>query len=325
VLKVAQSAIGALGVWIVALLAARAAGPWAGAAAAALAAVYPPLIWICAYALSEAFYSVVALSSALLLWIATDTPPASTTARQSRLSWGFAAGIAAGAATLTRPATLIFIALALPWLLLRRHPRTATAMLAGVVIAIGPWTARNVREHGRFVLVSSQGGVTFWTGNNPLATGEGDMAANPAIKRRNLEIRTKHAHLTPEELEPVYRNEAWAFIREHPSQWLWLLVRKLFYTFVPIGPSYTLHSTLYYATSLIAYGVLVPLAVAGFIDLRRSGSQPWPLWLLAASAVLVCLVFFPQERFRLPVIDPALVVSAGAWAGWKRWLVSTRP
>ena len=31
---------------------------------------------------------------------------------------------------------------------------------------------------------------------------------------------------------------------------------------------------------------------------------------LAASSVLVCLVFFPQERFRLPVIDPALLACA---------------
>jgi hypothetical protein len=35
------------------------------------------------------------------------------------------------------------------------------------------------------------------------------------------------------------------------------------------------------------------------------------LWLLAASAILVCLVFFPQERFRIPLIDPALVVLGG--------------
>jgi len=35
------------------------------------------------------------------------------------------------------------------------------------------------------------------------------------------------------------------------------------------------------------------------------------LWLLAGSAVLVGLVFFPQERFRIPLIDPALVVLGG--------------
>ena len=39
------------------------------------------------------------------------------------------------------------------------------------------------------------------------------------------------------------------------------------------------------------------------------------LWVLAASAVLVCLVFFPQERFRIPIIDPALVVLGGLGSG----------
>jgi hypothetical protein len=28
--------------------------------------------------------------------------------------------------------------------------------------------------------------------------------------------------------------------------------------------------------------------------------------------VLVCLIFFPQERFRVPILDPALIVAAAA-------------
>jgi len=53
---------------------------------------------------------------------------------------------------------------------------------------LAPWTLRNAREYGRFVLVASEGGVTFWTGNPPLAIGEGDMAANPVIKRANAAL-----------------------------------------------------------------------------------------------------------------------------------------
>jgi hypothetical protein len=34
--------------------------------------------------------------------------------------------------------------------------------------------------------------------------------------------------------------------------------------------------------------------------------------MLAGSAVLICLGFFPQERFRIPIIDPALTIAAGA-------------
>jgi hypothetical protein len=29
--------------------------------------------------------------------------------------------------------------------------------------------------------------------------------------------------------------------------------------------------------------------------------------------VLACIVFFPQERFRISIVDPALLVCAGTW------------
>jgi hypothetical protein len=42
------------------------------------------------------------------------------------------------------------------------------------------------------------------------------------------------------------------------------------------------------------------------------------MWLLAASSVATALVFFPQERFRIPIIDPALILlAAGALARWQ--------
>jgi hypothetical protein len=36
------------------------------------------------------------------------------------------------------------------------------------------------------------------------------------------------------------------------------------------------------------------------------------LLLLALSVVMTSLVFFPQERFRIPVIDPTVIVCASA-------------
>jgi hypothetical protein len=42
------------------------------------------------------------------------------------------------------------------------------------------------------------------------------------------------------------------------------------------------------------------------------------LLLLGAASVLMCLVFFPQERFRIPVIDPVLIVCAAALAARAR-------
>ena len=89
-------------------------------------------------------------------------------------------------------------------------------------------------------------------------------------------------------------------------------MKKGFYTFVPVGPSYALHSTRYWLASVIPYLLLAPLAVIGVFRLLRRGGGATPLLLLALSVVITNLVFFPQERFRIPVIDPTLIVCASA-------------
>ena len=300
--RIVQAALGGALVWLVAWLAGRAAGPAAAAAAAWLAAVYPPLVWTPAYVWSETLFSVLALGCAAVLSLERRTSPAHA-----------AAGVLAGVAVLTRPAMLFFLPLAAAWLAWRREWRGAVLFALACTLVVLPWTVRNVREYGRFVLVASEGGITFWTGNHPLAVGEGDLAANPQLKRENVALRARHPGLTPEALEPVYYREALRFIREHPARWAWLVARKAFYAVVPVGPSYRLHSALYFGASVASYLAVLPFALMGLVRLARARRLPAPLLLLAASSFLVCLVFFPQERFRIPVVDPTLLVSAAAW------------
>jgi len=89
---------------------------------------------------------------------------------------------------------------------------------------------------------------------------------------------------------------------------------------VPIGPSYAVHSSRYVAASVVSYGFVLLAAIAGAWTARGRPDRASiePLWLMAASAVLAALVFFPQERFRLPVIDPALIVTAALLASSPR-------
>ena len=301
-IRVAQSALGGAVVWLVAWLAGRAAGPRASVAGAWLAALYPPLVWTPAYIWSETLFSVVALGCVAVL-----------TASPRSLLRCAAAGALAGLAVLTRPAMLFFLPLAALWLAWNREWRGLAALGLACAVVIAPWTARNAREYGRFVLVASEGGITFWTGNHPLAIGEGDLAANPQLKRQNVALRARHPGLSPEALEPIYYREALQFIREQPAAWAGLMVRKAFYSVVPVGPSYRLHSALYYGASALSYLAVLPFALLGLMRLARAGRLPVPLLLLAASACLVGLVFFPQERFRIPVLDPTLLVMAASW------------
>lgn len=113
-------------------------------------------------------------------------------------------------------------------------------------------------------------------------------------------------------MEPVYYREALGWIRAHPMEWCRLELLKMFYLVVPIGPSYRIHSTRYYVASLVSYLLLLPAGVTGWWLAGRARTRATGLLLLAGSTVVMCLVFFPQERFRIPAIDPALIVGAGA-------------
>jgi len=310
--KLVQAFIGALGVVLIGVTAGRLAGRRAAGAAALLAAIYPPLVWVSAYAWSEALFWPIGLATALAVTAALERP-------DGNLRWAALAGLASGLATLVRAAMLPFVVLVAAWFVLgRRRPALAAVFIAGALACIGPWTVRNYVHDGRFVLVASDGGVTFWTGNHPRARGEGDLAANPDLKREANALRAAHPDLTEEQMEPIYYREALGWMRQHPFAWLALEGRKLFYLIVPIGPSYTLHSRLYYLASVMSYLLVLPAAILGLVRLGRGASRGSGLWLLTASAVLTSLVFFPQERFRIPIIDPALVVSAGVCWGLRQ-------
>jgi len=141
------------------------------------------------------------------------------------------------------------------------------------------------------------------------------MASNPHLKVASLALKAQHPSLSEEQMEPVYYREALGWIRDHPIDWLVLMAKKVFYLVVPVGPSYTKsHSTRYYAASLLSLGVILPLAAIGLWRLGPRRGRLAGFWLLAAAAVATCLVFFPQERFRIPVLDPALILCAsGVW------------
>ena len=89
-----------------------------------------------------------------------------------------AAGIALGWATLTRPGALLLLPIllgVLAWNDARRKRFRPSSYLLFTIAFLGvilPWTVRNHEVHGEWILVATNGGTTFWGGNNDLVLNE---------------------------------------------------------------------------------------------------------------------------------------------------------
>ena len=201
-------------------------------------------------------------------------------------------------------------------------PPRRSLFVVVAALCVAPWTIRNHRVYGRWIAVASEGGVTFWTGNHPLARGDGDLAANVDIKRAELAFRAahpgSHARSSSSRSTTGTRSRGSAAIRRRGSR---SSRARRSTRSCPLGPSYAVHSTRYRVASVASYLLILPAAICGRVAVargtaraarpRRSGSWPPP----RSSAGLV---FFPQERFRIPVIDPALIVTAALPAGLRK-------
>ena len=310
--KIVQSILGTLAILLVAALANRLAGARSAMVAAVVTALYPPLIWASAYVLSETLYTVLTLGAAFALWTNLDWVQRANVGRTATSARFLAVGAFTGLAVLTRPEILLFVALMAFMLLVSRYWIATVAMLAGTAIVVAPWTAHNYLEYGEVILVSSRGGPNFWLGNSELAPGDGGAGATPELKRGYDTIIREHADLSPSDLERLFYREAVTWMREHPLDWIVLLAKKCFYFWVPVGPSFSSHSRLYWIGHAASYLSLLPFAVAGFWRVVRQPSQPVVLWALAAATLLTSLIFFPLPRYRIPIFDPVMIVCASA-------------
>jgi 4-amino-4-deoxy-L-arabinose transferase-like glycosyltransferase len=85
-------------------------------------------------------------------------------------------GLAFGAASYFRPIALLlpiilWLSVVPSWQKLREQlPMLLLAMIV-MGLSLTPWTVRNTRLFGHFVMVSTNGGANFWMGNNPDSDG----------------------------------------------------------------------------------------------------------------------------------------------------------
>jgi 4-amino-4-deoxy-L-arabinose transferase-like glycosyltransferase len=179
--RVTQVLLSTLTILLVYRIAGRTLGQTAARVAVTLVAFDPGLVAFSHLLWTETLFI-------LLLFVGLDLLTAEL-ARQSRWPW-LVAGLVFGLAGLTRPMILTFLPLLLPWAILqmRRHGASGVGstpaakrhvwlgggvrfglLVVGCAVAVSPWTIRNARATGAFILVDTNGAFNLLLGTRPVA------------------------------------------------------------------------------------------------------------------------------------------------------------
>ncbi len=314
--RLAQAALGAGCVWLVARLARRALPEgidppgtvWtAPLVAAAVAAFDPFVVANSAFVLSEALFLPLMLAAQLglaALW--DDRAPVS---RRAAAAWALGTGVLSGAAILVRPSWALYVPAALVARVVLGRGRgagRAVLVVVGLVVVMAPWWVRNERVYGRFVPTALWMGASLYDGLNPRATGASDMdfLGDPEFWPLDEEAQ-----------DALLRRRAFAFARAHPVRVLGLAAAKAARFWSPWPNAESFRSP---ALAVVSALVTLPqfaLIALGVWDRRRDPRALVLLGLPLLYTFALHLVFVSSMRYRVPASVPALGLAA---AGWRR-------
>jgi 4-amino-4-deoxy-L-arabinose transferase-like glycosyltransferase len=328
--RIFGAALGALTVLLLFLLARRIWGRRIALFAAALAAVFPPLVALSTELFSENLFIPILLGAVLCVLRYRES---------AALRWAVAAGALAGMAALTRgPGIIALLPLLFGLWFLR--PRLTGRALAGPAIAlacsvavVAPWTIRNAIEFGRFIPITTSTGFGLaGTYNDVSESGDTATAAwrTPIIVPEYEPLFTTPG-VDEGTLDSTLRDEATGFMSDHPV-----------YVATAVGMN-LLRLTYIEGDAVVAYGeevrqtgigndgstadaiglaVASLLAIVGLVAMRRpsggaSGVKggtirdvpkgPTFIWLIPVALILVAAPVAGLPRYRVPA-DPFLLI-----------------
>jgi pentatricopeptide repeat protein len=259
--------------------------------------------------------------------------------RDDRTLFWLPAGVAAGLLGIAHAASFLLIPLGAVWIGSDRS-RTASARAARALLFVGtaaalaaPVAWRNAAAGGGHVLVSDNGGITFWQGNNPVSVGvystpegfTGSIDTQREESRRLAAAATGRA-LRDDEVSAYWFSRGRAFLAGDLPHAAWLIGRKMLLSIA------STEQPLEYSPRLDAVPLrfLFPLPFAALLSLALLGIGPTfrtraaqPALLVCAAPLVVLLAFYVASRYRLPLV-PGLAIMAGrgaAYASLRSWPV----
>jgi tetratricopeptide (TPR) repeat protein len=226
-------------------------------------------------------------------------------------------------------AILLKTAPALPWN--HRVPRSLAALAlfsAGLGLGVAPAVFHNRIVAGEPVMLSAHGGINFWIGNNPAATGypkipPGMRASQSGLLKDSIRMAEAEAGraLTRTEVSAFWTAKAHAYIGTHFGDWLRLMTRKFHnfwnaYSYDDIATIQLLR-TLGVTWPGLNFGIIAALGLAGLLGCCWKESAPRWIAVGVGLHLAALMPVFITERYRLAAV-PGLLIFA-AWLLVKLW------
>lgn len=251
-------------------------------------------------------------------------------------------GVIFGLAAISRPNILLIVPFLLLWMFVTASPdggwlkrmRIPAITAAGVILMIAPVTLRNALVTGDFILISSQGGINLYLGNNPEADGltmlMPEVDLDESVDWREFRRVTEFAaeqeafrELSEAEQSSFWMKKALRFMSENPGQFLSLVWTKTIY--LVSGYENSDNADLYHQrtkSSLYSvllwnkviyfpFGLLLPLALVGLCVCRKQARRLWPVYIFLLAYIPTIVLFLVTARHRLPLVPFLIMLAAG--------------
>jgi tetratricopeptide (TPR) repeat protein len=325
-LYIVQAAIGALTCAVTGVVGARLFGARAGLLAGLMMAFYGPLVHFDVQPLIPVLHiALMVAGMAMLVFVfESGAKPGAASLTLAGLAWGLSS-VATPNLLLAAPLPAALLAGRSPW---TRRARWGAVLLfaAGLAAPIAAVATRNVAVAHEPVLISSNGGINFYIGNNAdydrtIRNRPGGDFERLAQEPENLGVVGAAAK------SHWFVARALDFWTGYPAAALRLTFRKgldlVAGREIPRNDALDVYRR---ASPLLAaliarpgiavpFGVVAPLALAGALLAWRTtapGRRSSLVLLLGTAAIygVAIVVFFPTDRYRLPLV-PIAAMFAG--------------
>ncbi len=197
--------------------------------------------------------------------------------------------------------------------------------LLGFFGALAPNSIRNYMSQASYSPFSVQGGINFYIGNNPKATGWfvriRGISAMP-VEQIETSIKmaegTTGATLTPMDASRFYFAKGLTYVRSNPIAALGLFFQKLLLFWsakeIPLNIDYQHSKQLVplMRLPLFSFGIVGPMAILGILFLYKARDSKMLIILYPLSVMLSLMFFFVSARYRMPAIPFIIILSASA-------------